>query len=111
METRSTTTAAVGVAAGLAAQAGGPPPPSWFSENMSAVDSADHSEPVSRVNNGGDPTDVKDPKVLRLSKKAVDNILAQINTQMSRISSMRDDQVPEASGKEYTRQLASLFDQ
>ena len=75
METRSTTRAAVGVGAGLAEKAVGQPPPSQLSENMSAVDSADHSEPVSRVNNGGDPTDVKDPKVLRLSKKAVDNIL------------------------------------
>ena len=45
-------------------------------------------------------TDVKHSKVLRaaikMSKKAVDNIMAQIVTQLSRISVIRPDQVPEA---------------
>ena len=67
---------------------------------MSAENSVvDHSEPVSGVNNGH-PTDVKHSKVLRaaikMSKKAVDNIMAQIVTQLSRISVIRPDQVPEA---------------
>ena len=62
---------------------------------MSAVGTADHFEPVAGINNSPDPTDVKDPidlrrrAALKMSKKGVDNILAQIDTQVGRISSMR----------------------
>ena len=60
---------------------------------------------------------MKDPKVLmmraalNMSKKGVNNMLAQIDTQVGRISSMREDQVLEAIIKENMKQLDSLFDQ
>ena len=39
---------------------------------------------------------------LNMSKKGVNNMLAQIDTQVGRISSMRYNQAPEAMIKEYT---------
>ena len=118
METSRTTGATGGVEAGSAASAVGPLPPSQFQgESMSAVRTANHFEPVAGINNSPDPTNVKDPidllmrAALKMSKMGVDNILAQIDPQVGRISSMRANQVPEAMIKEYTRQLDSLFDQ
>ena len=47
----------------------------------------------------------------KMAKRKIDNIIAQIYTQVGRITAIKTKQAPEALIREYTSQLSCLFEQ